>query len=49
MLGCVTTRHLITQGRVIIEEFGIRVYLRCLYRSFLTRRPTTFLECIGIM
>ncbi len=45
MVGVITTRHLITQSRVIVREFGARCYLRCVWRTLLHRR-VTFLECV---
>ena len=47
MHGYVTTRHLITYGRLIAREFGFACYARCVRRALLSRRPCTFLECIN--
>ena len=41
--GRITTRHLFTHGGMIINEFGLRVYLRA-WRVAL--RGGTFLEAI---
>ncbi len=46
MRGIITTRHLVTNASVIIYEFGISTYLRCVAAVMLTRRPVTFLEMV---
>ena len=46
MHGCITTRHLFTHAGTIIREFGLRVYVRALYRSFRADPHTTFLDCL---
>lgn len=46
MRGFVTTRDLIAHPGIIIREFGTRCFLRCVWRTLTSGRPTTFLECI---
>ena len=46
MRGLITTRHLVTNARLIIQEFGLAAYVRCLSHALLSRRPVTFLECM---
>ncbi len=46
MRGLITTRHLLTNAPVIIKEFGLWAYLRCLRTTFLSRRKVTFLEVV---
>ncbi|MDB4937016.1 MAG: hypothetical protein JWP87_3988 [Labilithrix sp.] len=46
MQGFITTRVLLLHPRLIVEEFGMRVYLRCLLRIATRPGPVTFLECI---
>jgi hypothetical protein len=46
MYGVITTRHLVLKAPVIIQEFGLKTYCRCIYRTITTRRQVTFLECI---
>jgi uncharacterized protein YbaA (DUF1428 family) len=46
MRGLITTKHLMTNAVVIISEFGVVTYLRCLAAAVLSRRHTTFLECV---
>jgi hypothetical protein len=49
MQGFITTRDVLLHPRLVVESFGFRVYLRCLYkiaRSTSSNRPVTFLECI---
>lgn len=48
MKGFITTKDVLLHPAIIVSEFGLRAYLRCLVR--LTRRsdpPATFLECIA--
>ncbi len=47
MDGLITTRHLLSHSTLIVGEFGIRCYLRCLQRALFTSRRTTFLECVA--
>ena len=46
MVGLITTRHLLTEARTLVAEFGVSVYLRCLRAALLERRPVTFLEVV---
>jgi hypothetical protein len=46
MYGVITTRHLVLKAPIIIQEFGLKTYCRCLFRTFTTRRHVTFLECV---
>lgn len=45
MVGVITTRHLVTNARVIVAEFGLRCYLRC-WRRVASGKPVTFLEVV---
>lgn len=47
MQGRITTRHLVTHGQVIVEEFGWRVFFRCLQRCVFRRGPATFLGIVS--
>lgn len=49
MTGFVTTRDLLRHSPTIIYEFGTRCYVRCLWRSLVSNRPVTFLECIAFV
>ena len=44
MRGMITTRHLIFNARLIITEFGMVCYLRCLKNVLLHRGHNTFLD-----
>ena len=46
MQGFITTREILLHPRLVVEAFGLRVYLRCLVRIATRNRPVTFLECI---
>ena len=48
MEGFITTREVLLHPRMIVESFGLRVYVRCLLRiaCYSSTRPVTFLECI---
>jgi hypothetical protein len=46
MQGFITTREILLHPRLVVGEFGVRVYLRCLVRIACYSRPVTFLECI---
>ncbi len=48
MQGYISTREVLLHPRMIVESFGLRVYMRCLVRMacFSHQRPVTFLECI---
>jgi hypothetical protein len=47
MVGRVTTRHLLTHSAVIVQEFGARCFFRCIWRSLVSNRNVTFLECVA--
>ncbi len=47
MVGIVRTRHLVTHPRTIVHEFGVRCYLRCIWRTATARHAVTFLECVA--
>ncbi len=49
MVGFVTTRHLLTHSTVIIQEFGARCFLRCIWRTLTSEGDVTFLECVARM
>jgi hypothetical protein len=44
MRGFITTRHLVTHARLIIQQFGWRVYLRCVLYCLRPGKPVTFLS-----
>jgi hypothetical protein len=46
MVGVVNTRHLVSHPRAIVHEFGMRCYLRCIWRTATKHGAVTFLECI---
>jgi len=47
MQGFITTRDVLLNSRLVVQSFGLRVYLRCLYKiARNSKRPVTFLECI---
>jgi hypothetical protein len=48
MQGFITTKDVLFHSKLVVETFGFRVYLRCLYRIARSnhKRPVTFLECI---
>ena len=46
MHGIITTRHLVTNASVIIHEFGMTTYLRCVAAAVLSRQKVTFLEMV---
>ncbi len=46
MQGLITTRHLVTNAPVIMKEFGVGAYVRCLAAATLGRRKVTFLEVV---
>lgn len=49
MRGFVTTRHLVLHGPVIVQEFGWRVFFKCLARATVLRYrgPATFLSIVS--
>lgn len=46
MRGLITTRHLLVHAPMIVAEFGLRTYLRCIAAALVSRRRVTFLECV---
>jgi hypothetical protein len=46
MVGVVRTRHLVSHPGAIVHEFGMRCYLRCIWRTATRHGTVTFLECI---
>jgi len=48
MQGFITTRHLFTHATIIVGEFGLRTYLRCIRRCLFSSKPATFLSCVCI-
>lgn len=46
MKGIITNRHLVTNASVIIREFGVTAYVRCVAACVFARRPVTFLEMV---
>ena len=49
MDGLITTRHLLSHSTLIVGEFGLRCYLRCLQRALFSSRRVTFLECVAAL
>ena len=45
MVGVIGTRELVTEGLVIVKEFGLKTYLRCVARVLKGER-FTFLEMV---
>jgi len=43
--GLITTRDVFLRGTVIVQEFGVSIWLRCCL-ALLTGRRTTFLEVV---
>ena len=43
--GLITTSDVLQHSKLIVERFGLAVYLRCC-KAVLLRRRTTFLECV---
>jgi hypothetical protein len=46
MNGTIETRHLFTHGLVIVRNFGVRAYVRCLLRVARHPKSCTFLGSI---
>jgi hypothetical protein len=46
MVGLVRTRDLFIHSSLILHEFGVACFARCLRRALISRRPVTFLECL---
>ena len=40
MRGLVQDRHLFSHARIIVREFGLKAYLRCVLRALIDRRST---------
>lgn len=40
MRGFVRDHHLVSHARLIVREFGLRAYLRCVLRALIDRRST---------
>ncbi len=47
MLGVIRTRHLWMHAPLIIHEFGLRCFARCVWRNATQHRVVTFLECVS--
>ena len=45
--GVITTRHLLVHGLLIVKEFGVRCFARCVWRSVVSHDVVTFLECMS--
>jgi hypothetical protein len=46
MTGFITKKHLICHAHIIILNFGITVYFKCVSKCLLSDKPVTFLDCI---
>jgi hypothetical protein len=46
MDGVVKTRDLVVHSPLIVREFGLRCFARCIWRTVVLHRIVTFLECI---
>ena len=46
MVGFVTTRSLLAHPSLIVREFGVHCFARCIWRTMTLGRNVTFLECI---
>lgn len=46
MTGFITTRDVLCHPALIVSNFGLRVYLRCVRKILRRDRTYTFLECI---
>ncbi len=46
MVGFITTRSLLAHPSLIVREFGMHCFARCLWRTLTWGRNVTFLECI---
>gem|GEM_PF-3313548 len=44
MKGLIRKRHLILNAHTIIQEFGLRCYLRCIKNTMLHSKKVTFLQ-----
>jgi hypothetical protein len=48
MVGFITTRSLLTHPSLIVREFGMQCFVRCIWRTLTLDRNVTFLECIRV-
>jgi hypothetical protein len=46
MVGFITTRSLLANPSLIVREFGMHCFVRCMWRTLTLDRNVTFLECI---
>ncbi len=46
MRGLVTTRHLLTHARLIVQLFGAKTYCRCLLAALCHPGRATFLQTL---
>jgi hypothetical protein len=46
MVGFITTRSLLVHPSLIVREFGMQCFARCIWRTLILGRNVTFLECI---
>ena len=46
MVGFITTFSLLAHPSLIVREFGMQCFARCVWRSLILGRNVTFLECI---
>jgi hypothetical protein len=46
MVGIITTRSLLAHPSLIVREFGVHCFARCIWRTLTSGRNVTFLECI---
>jgi hypothetical protein len=45
MAGVISTKHLVVEARGIVREFGLKLYLRCVFKV-LTGQKFTFLDMV---
>lgn len=45
MAGVISTKHLVTEAKGIITEFGLKLYLRCAWKVA-TGQKFTFLDMV---
>jgi hypothetical protein len=45
MNGVISSRHLLTHAVVIISEFGVVIYIKCVH-AVITHKRTTFLSIV---
>jgi hypothetical protein len=46
MVGFIRTRSLFAHPSLIVREFGMQCFARCIWRTLISGRNVTFLECI---